>query len=225
ELDIEIFALDRPAVAERVFPAGAHRPTGTSIALLMTGTKATDLKFGHVDFGPRSAAGHVHHRLVPPGHAELTARGDEPTLLRLRNEAGAADAGERPEARFEILALFVGRGAVALEADDPLADLIVAAALEAADEAGEAEVACNAGSSRGPEQFRWGAPQWAAGNDGVGNRAMSAPSGPITRARANIAATPGVDRNGRRRWCRSRRCEFGSHCRRRSQAQRDQRYA
>src|SRR5215467_4419450 len=71
ELDIEIFALDRPAVAERVFPAGTHGPTGTSIALLMAGTRTAnetglrDCKFGRVDLCPRSAAGHVRHRLVP----------------------------------------------------------------------------------------------------------------------------------------------------------------
>src|SRR5262249_39463004 len=35
ELDVEILALDRPAVAERVLIAGAHRPTGAGIALLM----------------------------------------------------------------------------------------------------------------------------------------------------------------------------------------------
>src|SRR5262249_59976619 len=53
KLDIEIFALDRPAVTERVLPAGAHRPTGAGIALLMAGARlSADLKFGHVDFGP-----------------------------------------------------------------------------------------------------------------------------------------------------------------------------
>src|SRR5262249_9360548 len=37
KLDIEIPALDRPAVTERVLIAGAHRPTGAGIALLMAG--------------------------------------------------------------------------------------------------------------------------------------------------------------------------------------------
>src|SRR5215469_13222983 len=60
KLDIEILALDRPAVTEGVLVAGTHRPTGAGIALLMAGARlSADLKFGHVDFGPRSAAGHI----------------------------------------------------------------------------------------------------------------------------------------------------------------------
>src|SRR5215469_9766098 len=153
KLDIEILALDRPAVAERVLRAATQRPTGAGIALLMAGASLdADQKLGRVDFCPRSAAGHVHHRLVaepaPAAYAELAARGDKPTLLGLGDPVGPAVAEERHEAHFEILALFVGRGAVALEADDPHAKLIVAAALEAADEAGQVEIACNAGSSR-----------------------------------------------------------------------------
>src|SRR6516225_5453705 len=66
ELDVEILALDRPAVAERVLIAGAHRPTGAGIALLMAGAGLiADEEFGRVDFCPRRAAGHVRHRLVP----------------------------------------------------------------------------------------------------------------------------------------------------------------
>src|SRR6516165_4129309 len=66
ELDIEIFALDRPAVAERVFDAGAHGPAAAGIALLMAGTNlSADEKFGRVDLGPRTAAGHVQKRPVP----------------------------------------------------------------------------------------------------------------------------------------------------------------
>jgi hypothetical protein len=79
--------------------------------------------------------------------AAFAARGDEPTLLRLRNEGGTAGAGERRDGPFETLALFVGRHTVDFRANDPLAELIVAAALEAADEAGEIEVACNAGAN------------------------------------------------------------------------------
>src|SRR5262245_17499139 len=112
---------------------------------------SADEKLGRVDLGPRTAAGHVQKRLVPKpapaAQAEPAARGDEPALLGLRNPVGPADV-ERREGRFEILALLVGRGAVAFEANDPHAGLIVAAALEAADEAGEVEVACDAGSSR-----------------------------------------------------------------------------
>src|SRR5262245_7373435 len=66
ELDIEILALDRPAVAERVFPAAANRPTTACGARLMAGGGlGADEKLGRVDLGPRTAAGHVEHRLVP----------------------------------------------------------------------------------------------------------------------------------------------------------------
>src|SRR2546430_16092046 len=66
ELDVEILALDRPAVAERVLVAGAHRPTGAGIALLMAGAGLNaDEEFGRVDFCPRRAAGDVDQRLVP----------------------------------------------------------------------------------------------------------------------------------------------------------------
>ena len=78
----------------------------------------------------------------------LAARRNEPALLGLGDPVGPAVAEERHEAHFEILALFVVRHTVALETKDPHAPLIVAAALEAADEAGEVEIACNAGSSR-----------------------------------------------------------------------------
>src|SRR5262249_1350629 len=66
EADIEIFPLDRPAVTERVFDAAAHSPAAARIALLMAGIKdGTEEEFGRVDFGPRTAAGHVQKRLVP----------------------------------------------------------------------------------------------------------------------------------------------------------------
>src|SRR5262249_8853564 len=79
-----------------------------------------------------TAAGHVQKRLVPKpapaGQAEPAARGDEPTLLGLRNPVGPASAEEGHEAHFEILAFLVGRLAVAFVANDPHAGLIVAAA-------------------------------------------------------------------------------------------------
>src|SRR5262249_40310523 len=149
ELDIEILALDRPAVAERVFPAAANRPTAAGVALLRPGGgRAAEENRGGVVLAPRAAAGHEGHRLAPPGPAEPAARGHEPTLLGLRNPVGPAVAEEGHEAHFEILAFLVVRLAVAFEANDPHAGLIVAAALEAADEAGEVEVACDAGSGR-----------------------------------------------------------------------------
>jgi len=177
EVDIEIFALDRPAVTERVFDAAADGPAAARIALLVAGTnEGTEEEFGRVDFGPRSAAGHVDHRLIPPGPAEPGARGHEPTLLGLRNPVLPAHAEERREWHFLRLALFVGRGSVDFHAPDPCADLIVAAALEAADEAGEVEGVGNVASSRDSGRERCGDPKRAGGKDGIGNRAVGARS-------------------------------------------------
>src|SRR5262249_48862785 len=214
------------AVPERVFPAAANRPTAAGIALLMAGGGlSADEKLGGVDLGPRTAAGHVEHRLVPPGPAEPAARGDEPTLLSLRNPVGPASAEEGHEAHLEILAFLVGRGAVDFDTEDPHPDLIVAAALEATDEAGEVKVACDAGSSRNRRQYRCGSSQAAAGQERVAGRGMRAASARVTRACTDIAAGPGVDRSRRRRWRICRHPPIGSECRRRRQAQRDQRYA
>src|SRR5262249_39116965 len=104
------------------------------------------------------------------------ARGHEPALLGLRNPVGPAVAEEGHQANLEILAFLVARGAVAFEANDPHAGLIVAAALEAADEAGEVEVARNAGSSRNRGQYRGGDAQAAAGQERVPKRGMLAAS-------------------------------------------------
>src|SRR5215831_13703698 len=156
EVDIEIFAVDRPAVTERVFDAAAHGPAAARIALLVAGAnEGTEEEFGRVDFGPRTAAGHVDHRLVPPPkprQPELAARGHEPTLLRLGNPVLPAGAQESREWHFLRLTLFVGRGAVDFDAPDPRADLIVAAALEAADEAGEVEGVGNVAPDCGRER-------------------------------------------------------------------------
>src|SRR6516165_11225579 len=46
ELDIEIFAFDRPAVTERVFDAGTHGPAAAGIALLMAVRRA---RAGRID--------------------------------------------------------------------------------------------------------------------------------------------------------------------------------
>src|SRR5262249_18221386 len=179
EVDVEIFALDRPAVTERVFDAAAHGPAAARIALLMAGIKdGTEEEFGRVDFGPRPAASRVHHRLVPDGPAELAARGHEPTLLRLGNPVAPA-RDERRERHFLRLAFFVGPGAVGLDADDPLAELIVAADLAAADEAGEVEGVGNVASGRdrgcpGCERDRDS--QRARGKSRITNRAMGARS-------------------------------------------------
>src|SRR4029434_4208400 len=54
---------------------------------------------------------------------------------------------------------------------------------------------------------------------------MLAVSGRIPGAPAHIATAPGVDRRGGRRRYIRRHPLFGSECRRRSQAQRDERYA
>src|SRR5262249_26920985 len=115
----------------------------------------------------------------PAAKAEPAARGDEPALLGLRNPGapprGAGGNGEEGhEAHLEILAFLVGRLAVAFEANDPHTGLIVAAALEAADEAGEVEVASNAGDSRNRGQR--GDPTRLGGQEGVPSRGMGAPS-------------------------------------------------
>src|SRR4029453_15876592 len=82
ELDVQKFALDRPAVAHRVFGAGAHGPPAAAIALLMAGTDwprsvGREDPFRGVDLGPRTAAGGVHHGPVPDGPAESGARGPD----------------------------------------------------------------------------------------------------------------------------------------------------
>src|SRR5262249_57239993 len=133
----------------------------------------------------------------------------------------AWEEGRKPD--LECLALFVGRGAVDFDAPDPRADLIVTAALETANEAGEVEGVGNLGSGRSRE--RGGGQQWAVGNDGSSDRANCARSARSTRVRTNVAAGPRVDRRWRRRWCICRHRPFGSERRRRTQAQRDQRYA
>src|SRR5262249_56205827 len=70
---------------------------------------------------------------------EFGAGGDQPTLLQLvdrpRVRREGADGGGSGRTVPELLARFIGRGAVALKADDPATNLPVAAALEAADEA------------------------------------------------------------------------------------------
>src|SRR4051794_32596559 len=65
ELHVEELALDRPAIADRVFESAAHGPTAAGIALLVTarGGKRAGKEFRRVDLGPRAAASHVHHRL------------------------------------------------------------------------------------------------------------------------------------------------------------------
>src|SRR5262245_10512928 len=46
ELDVQKFALDRPAITQHVFDAAAHRPTAAGIALLMAGSNLiADEKF------------------------------------------------------------------------------------------------------------------------------------------------------------------------------------
>src|SRR5260221_6483603 len=136
EVGVEEFALDRPAVAQRVFDAATDCVTAASLALLVAGCYRIDrVPFRGVDFCPRAAAGHVDHRPVPKppevGQAESAAGGDEPALL------GFLDPGR--ETKLESLARLVDRGAVALDAEHPRAPLPVAAELAAADEVGYVE--------------------------------------------------------------------------------------
>src|ERR1700745_1413351 len=84
EVDVEVLALHRPAVAERVLIAGAHRPSVDPVRLLETGRcLGAEDPPRKVDLRPGSAAGDVEHRLVPDGPAEAAAGRRQPTLLQL----------------------------------------------------------------------------------------------------------------------------------------------
>src|SRR5262249_34930438 len=158
--------------------------------------------FRGVDFCPCAAAGYVDHRLVPDRPAEPAASGREPALLGFRNPERVRP---RNRLKLESLTRLVDRGAVALEADHPRPELPIAAELAAADETRQVE---------------------AVGNGGAETVEVLACAGRPPRAGADIAATPGVvDRWGRRRIRRCWHRPFGSECRRRPQAQRDERYA
>src|SRR6266540_5335263 len=141
KLDIQKFALDRPAVAHRVFDAATDGPTAAGVALLM----ACPLRIGSqpfrgVDFCPGAAAGRVHKRLVPKppevGQAESAAGGHEPALLGFRNPERVRP---RNRLKLESLARLVDRRAVAFDAEHPRAPLPVAAELAAANEARQVE--------------------------------------------------------------------------------------
>src|SRR5260221_4883978 len=207
EVGVEKFALDRPAVAQRVFDAATDGPTAAGVALLMAcALRSGGQPFGGVDFCPGAAAGHVQKRLVPKppevGQAESAACGDEPALLGFRDPERV-----RPRNRLKLdsLARLVDRGAVALDAEHPCAPLPVAAELAAADEARQVEALGNGGAVAISEVL-----------------AVAARS---TRACTDIATVPGVGWRRRRCICRCRHRPFGSECRWRCQAQHDQRYA
>src|SRR5262249_55477066 len=137
----------------------AHGPTAAGIALHMRGrcSERAGKEFRRVDLGPRAAAGHVHHRIgtKPPevGQAEPGARSNKLTLLSLRNPPGSGGAGKRHQRKLERLAFFIGRGAVAFDAEDPRAPLPVATQLAGADEARQVERVGNVstGWKRGAE--------------------------------------------------------------------------
>src|SRR6266498_3219208 len=141
KLDIQKFALDRPAVAHRVFDAATDGPTAAGIALLVAAldwSRGGEEPFRGVDLGPGAAAGDVDHCFVSPPapatQAEPAARGHEPALLGLRSPVIAVDAsaGQADERDLGGLTRLVERRSVALDAEHPHAPLPVAAALEAA---------------------------------------------------------------------------------------------
>src|SRR5215831_11766716 len=162
--------------------------------------RVADEELRCVDLCPRAAAGDIDERIgsKPPevGQAEPAACGDEPTLLGLRNPVGPAAASNWHEGRLECLALFIGRRAVALDAEDPRAPLPVAAERAAADEACQIEIVSNVDAGR-----KHGA---SSSKNGARSGEMFAPAAIPTRGRTDIAARPGVDRGrggrGRRRW-------------------------
>src|SRR5262249_37488509 len=191
ELHIEVFALDRPAIAHRIFDAAAHGPAAAGIALLVAGTDWTGSVGGEhplrgVDLRPGGAAGGVDHRLVPKppevGQAEPAARGDEPALLGLRNPVHLGRE-EWHEPGVEGLTRLVGRRPIALDAEHPHAHLPVAAALEAADEARYVERVGDRGSSRDLV----GDPKGRIVQRGAVSCEMLAASGRGTGARTAIA--------------------------------------
>src|SRR5205823_13441914 len=175
-----------------------------------------------VDLAPCAASGYVQRRIGSPpaqaGQAESAAGGYKPALLGSRNKGGAA-RNMRHENRLESLAGLIGCGPVALDAEDPSAPLPVAAELAAADESREIEAVRDRRSGRDRH--------WRRADGASRSREMLAPSGRRTGARTDIATAPGVGRRrGRWRWrCISRHRPFGSECRWRSQAQRDQCHA
>src|SRR6266498_1420908 len=149
KLDIQKFALDRPAVAHRVFDAATDGPTAAGVALLVAAldwSRAAEEPFRGVDLGPGGAASDVDHCFVSPPAPEATqaepaARGHEPALLGFRNPVHAVRC-QRHERNLGALTRLVGRRSVALDAEHPHAPLPVAAALEAADEARQVEGVC-----------------------------------------------------------------------------------
>src|SRR6266540_1601798 len=69
KLDIQKFALDRPAVAHRVFDAATDGPTAAGIALLVAAldwprSVAREDPFRGVYLGPAGAAGDIDHCFV-----------------------------------------------------------------------------------------------------------------------------------------------------------------
>src|SRR5262249_15742388 len=141
EVDVEKFALDRPAVAERVLSTNAHRPSAAGVAFLVAGSDyIRGQEFRGVDFCPCAAAGYVQKRVGPKppevGQAKPAANGGEPALLGFRNPERI-----RPRRlKLECLARFVGRGAVALDAEHPRAPLPVTPELAAANEPRQVEL-------------------------------------------------------------------------------------
>src|SRR5262249_10591366 len=154
ELDIEIFAADQPAVAERVFPSAADRPPGARSALddrvgddrYREEVGSADDRLRAVERGPCRAAGYVEQRLVSGGEAEPGAGGRQPPRLQVpvvgRVEGSPGNDGDRTDDRGdrrEGLAFLVRLRPVALEPEHPPADLNVTAGIDAADEAAEVE--------------------------------------------------------------------------------------
>src|SRR5262245_6706084 len=130
---------------------------------------------------------------------------------------GVPDGARRYRPVPERLARFVGRGPVNLKPPDPCASLIIAAALEAADEAAQIERAGD-GNATG-DHGAWARTDSKRKGTCAGRETVAA-SRACPRAGAEIAPAPvRVDRGGRRRW---RNPHVGGECRRRPQARRDQ---
>src|SRR5262249_41765612 len=140
EVDIEKLALDRPAITDGIFGADADRPAGAPIGLRERCDRRIAVEpRGRIDLGIGAAAGDVPQPLVPDRVAQPQARSSKPPLLRRSGPQVGVQI-------LEPLAFLVGHRPVALDPDDPAANLVIAAALGPAEEPGNIEAIGDAGA-------------------------------------------------------------------------------
>src|SRR5262249_14026414 len=119
KVDIEEFALDRPAVTECVFGADAGRPAPDVLGGRVEEGRGAAQPLGFLDARPGAAAGDVPEPLVGHSVAQSCARRAEPGLMDLIDV-------ERAEGwQQEVLAILIGHATVDLDAPYPVVDLVV----------------------------------------------------------------------------------------------------